>query len=247
MLLYLFFFSQIIGFCFIFLARLYLCLKYIFALCLFIFVCLLIFCKLLFIFIILCIYFVFIFYLFCLISLFVCLFILNLFACLLLFMIIFVYFFVFFILFTYLFFCLFEIIWCLFVFICPYFFVCFIFVYFFAYLSLFLSSLMLPRRGFCPKVQNVMFRRQYIMFCFCMISDLYCVSWTTTTSLVPVISQAVNWTLAVPSTVTRSTMSNYSVSLTGPSPWGFRLQGGKDFSMPLTISKVSVTFMSCKL
>ncbi|RXN37757.1 PDZ and LIM domain 5-like protein [Labeo rohita] len=32
-------------------------------------------------------------------------------------------------------------------------------------------------------------------------------------------------------------MSNYSVSLIGPSPWGFRLQGGKDFSMPLTISK----------
>uniref|UniRef100_A0A9J7ZIQ8 PDZ and LIM domain 5b n=1 Tax=Cyprinus carpio carpio TaxID=630221 RepID=A0A9J7ZIQ8_CYPCA len=34
-------------------------------------------------------------------------------------------------------------------------------------------------------------------------------------------------------------MSNYSVSLTGPSPWGFRLQGGKDFSMPLTISKLT--------
>ncbi|TSM28182.1 PDZ and LIM domain protein 5 [Bagarius yarrelli] len=31
--------------------------------------------------------------------------------------------------------------------------------------------------------------------------------------------------------------SNYSVSLIGPSPWGFRLQGGKDFSMPLTVSK----------
>uniref|UniRef100_A0A8C1MUU1 PDZ and LIM domain 5b n=1 Tax=Cyprinus carpio TaxID=7962 RepID=A0A8C1MUU1_CYPCA len=34
-------------------------------------------------------------------------------------------------------------------------------------------------------------------------------------------------------------MSNYSVSLTGPSPWGFRLQGGKDFSMPLTISRLT--------
>uniref|UniRef100_A0A4W3I4I5 PDZ and LIM domain 5a n=1 Tax=Callorhinchus milii TaxID=7868 RepID=A0A4W3I4I5_CALMI len=34
-------------------------------------------------------------------------------------------------------------------------------------------------------------------------------------------------------------MSNYSVSLTGPSPWGFRLQGGKDFNMPLTISRLS--------
>nr|XP_033813879.1 PDZ and LIM domain protein 5 isoform X3 [Geotrypetes seraphini] len=33
-------------------------------------------------------------------------------------------------------------------------------------------------------------------------------------------------------------MSNYSVSLVGPAPWGFRLQGGKDFSMPLTISKL---------
>ncbi|XP_016393429.1 PDZ and LIM domain protein 5-like [Sinocyclocheilus rhinocerous] len=34
-------------------------------------------------------------------------------------------------------------------------------------------------------------------------------------------------------------MSNYSVSLIGPSPWGFRLQGGKDFSMPLTISRLT--------
>ncbi|PNJ35410.1 PDLIM5 isoform 23 [Pongo abelii] len=34
-------------------------------------------------------------------------------------------------------------------------------------------------------------------------------------------------------------MSNYSVSLVGPAPWGFRLQGGKDFNMPLTISSVS--------
>ncbi|XP_036451827.1 PDZ and LIM domain protein 5b isoform X1 [Colossoma macropomum] len=33
--------------------------------------------------------------------------------------------------------------------------------------------------------------------------------------------------------------SNYSVSLIGPSPWGFRLQGGKDFSMPLTVSKLT--------
>ncbi|XP_048037310.1 PDZ and LIM domain protein 5b isoform X1 [Megalobrama amblycephala] len=33
--------------------------------------------------------------------------------------------------------------------------------------------------------------------------------------------------------------SSYSVSLIGPSPWGFRLQGGKDFSMPLTISKLT--------
>ncbi|XP_066891622.1 PDZ and LIM domain protein 5-like isoform X4 [Kogia breviceps] len=33
-------------------------------------------------------------------------------------------------------------------------------------------------------------------------------------------------------------MSNYSVSLAGPAPWGFRLQGGKDFNMPLTISSL---------
>ncbi|XP_043912530.1 LIM domain-binding protein 3 isoform X4 [Protopterus annectens] len=34
-------------------------------------------------------------------------------------------------------------------------------------------------------------------------------------------------------------MNNYSVSLTGPGPWGFRLQGGKDFNMPLTISRIT--------
>ncbi|XP_051897024.1 PDZ and LIM domain protein 5a [Pristis pectinata] len=33
-------------------------------------------------------------------------------------------------------------------------------------------------------------------------------------------------------------MSNYTVSLLGPAPWGFRLQGGKDFNMPLTISRL---------
>ncbi|XP_056147953.1 LIM domain-binding protein 3-like [Lampris incognitus] len=34
-------------------------------------------------------------------------------------------------------------------------------------------------------------------------------------------------------------MSSYIVSLTGPAPWGFRLQGGKDFNMPLTISRIT--------
>lgn len=34
-------------------------------------------------------------------------------------------------------------------------------------------------------------------------------------------------------------MSTYTVSLPGPGPWGFRLQGGKDFNMPLTISRIS--------
>ncbi|XP_071756028.1 LIM domain-binding protein 3a isoform X2 [Centroberyx gerrardi] len=34
-------------------------------------------------------------------------------------------------------------------------------------------------------------------------------------------------------------MSSYTVSLSGPAPWGFRLQGGKDFNMPLTISRIT--------
>ncbi|XP_033829287.2 LOW QUALITY PROTEIN: PDZ and LIM domain protein 5a [Periophthalmus magnuspinnatus] len=34
-------------------------------------------------------------------------------------------------------------------------------------------------------------------------------------------------------------MSQYSVTLTGPAPWGFRLQGGKDFNMPLAISRLT--------
>ncbi|XP_042357542.1 LIM domain-binding protein 3-like isoform X8 [Plectropomus leopardus] len=34
-------------------------------------------------------------------------------------------------------------------------------------------------------------------------------------------------------------MSTYTVSLPGPGPWGFRLQGGKDFNMPLTISRIT--------
>ncbi|XP_029021525.1 PDZ and LIM domain protein 7 isoform X2 [Betta splendens] len=34
-------------------------------------------------------------------------------------------------------------------------------------------------------------------------------------------------------------MSLYSVTLSGPAPWGFRLQGGKDFSMPLTVSRLT--------
>uniref|UniRef100_A0A8C5FUI1 LIM domain binding 3a n=1 Tax=Gadus morhua TaxID=8049 RepID=A0A8C5FUI1_GADMO len=34
-------------------------------------------------------------------------------------------------------------------------------------------------------------------------------------------------------------MGTYSVALVGPGPWGFRLQGGKDFNMPLTISRIT--------
>ncbi|KAG7262185.1 hypothetical protein CRUP_022180 [Coryphaenoides rupestris] len=36
-----------------------------------------------------------------------------------------------------------------------------------------------------------------------------------------------------------SMSSNYNVTLTGPAPWGFRLQGGKDFSLPLAISRLN--------
>ncbi len=38
-------------------------------------------------------------------------------------------------------------------------------------------------------------------------------------------------------------MNVYSVTLSGPSPWGFRLQGGKDFSMPLTVSRVRICLL----
>ncbi|KAG7490813.1 PDZ and LIM domain protein 5 isoform X4 [Solea senegalensis] len=34
-------------------------------------------------------------------------------------------------------------------------------------------------------------------------------------------------------------MSNYSVTLLCPAPWGFRLQGGKDFNLPLSISRLT--------
>ncbi|KAG7324912.1 hypothetical protein KOW79_011228 [Hemibagrus wyckioides] len=34
-------------------------------------------------------------------------------------------------------------------------------------------------------------------------------------------------------------MSNYTITLCGPAPWGFRLQGGKDFNMPLTVSRIT--------
>ncbi|XP_071772556.1 PDZ and LIM domain protein 7 isoform X2 [Centroberyx gerrardi] len=34
-------------------------------------------------------------------------------------------------------------------------------------------------------------------------------------------------------------MNIYCITLAGPAPWGFRLQGGKDFSMPLTVSRLT--------
>uniref|UniRef100_A0A8C1MD17 PDZ and LIM domain protein 7 n=1 Tax=Cyprinus carpio TaxID=7962 RepID=A0A8C1MD17_CYPCA len=37
----------------------------------------------------------------------------------------------------------------------------------------------------------------------------------------------------------KEAMNIYSVTLNGPAPWGFRLQGGKDFNMPLTMSRVT--------
>uniref|UniRef100_A0A8C8SKS3 PDZ and LIM domain protein 7 n=1 Tax=Pelusios castaneus TaxID=367368 RepID=A0A8C8SKS3_9SAUR len=36
-----------------------------------------------------------------------------------------------------------------------------------------------------------------------------------------------------------SNMDSYKVRLDGPAPWGFRLQGGKDFNMPLSISRLT--------
>ncbi|KAJ7987156.1 hypothetical protein DPEC_G00335830 [Dallia pectoralis] len=45
---------------------------------------------------------------------------------------------------------------------------------------------------------------------------------------------------ASPNSTKRSIMSNkYNISLAGPAPWGFRLQGGKDFCVPLTISRLT--------
>ncbi|XP_067454998.1 PDZ and LIM domain protein 7 isoform X2 [Thunnus thynnus] len=43
----------------------------------------------------------------------------------------------------------------------------------------------------------------------------------------------------MPSDVNKKAMNVYSVTLSGPAPWGFRLQGGKDFSMPLTVSRLT--------
>uniref|UniRef100_A0A9J8B1W3 PDZ and LIM domain 7 n=2 Tax=Cyprinus carpio TaxID=7962 RepID=A0A9J8B1W3_CYPCA len=37
----------------------------------------------------------------------------------------------------------------------------------------------------------------------------------------------------------KEAMNIYSVTLNGPAPWGFRLQGGKDFNMPLTVSRLT--------
>lgn len=45
--------------------------------------------------------------------------------------------------------------------------------------------------------------------------------------------------MARSSRASSTVVMSHSVVLRGPSPWGFRLVGGKDFSAPLTISRVS--------
>ncbi|XP_052005865.1 PDZ and LIM domain protein 7 isoform X1 [Xyrauchen texanus] len=37
----------------------------------------------------------------------------------------------------------------------------------------------------------------------------------------------------------KEAMNIYCITLNGPAPWGFRLQGGKDFNMPLTVSRLT--------
>ncbi|NP_957134.2 PDZ and LIM domain protein 7 isoform 1 [Danio rerio] len=37
----------------------------------------------------------------------------------------------------------------------------------------------------------------------------------------------------------KEAMNIYCVTLNGPAPWGFRLQGGKDFNTPLTVSRLT--------
>lgn len=64
----------------------------------------------------------------------------------------------------------------------------------------------------------------YVIFARCMIMSI----WTIIYNVRPFASR-------------RIMSSSYSVSLAGPAPWGFRLQGGKDFGLPLTISRVSGT------
>lgn len=54
-----------------------------------------------------------------------------------------------------------------------------------------------------------------------------------------VLSPDSSYCLSAEEATAVSTSMSYSVTLTGPGPWGFRLQGGKDFNMPLTISRVS--------
>lgn len=59
------------------------------------------------------------------------------------------------------------------------------------------------------------------------------------TGCIRVLSPDSSYYLSAEEAIADSTSMSYSVTLTGPGPWGFRLQGGKDFNMPLTISRVS--------
>lgn len=58
--------------------------------------------------------------------------------------------------------------------------------------------------------------------------------------LINFIRSATEVDFSVQQHIAETMSSNYSVILLGPAPWGFRLQGGKDFNMPLTISRVSL-------
>lgn len=59
------------------------------------------------------------------------------------------------------------------------------------------------------------------------------------TGCIRVLSPDSSYCLSAEEATAVSSSMSYSVTLTGPGPWGFRLQGGKDFNMPLTISRVS--------
>ncbi|XP_010000395.1 PREDICTED: docking protein 3 [Chaetura pelagica] len=54
----------------------------------------------------------------------------------------------------------------------------------------------------------------------------------------PVVPMNPNARITPSSLAEMGDMESYKVMLNGPAPWGFRLQGGKDFSMPLSISRV---------
>ncbi|XP_061473601.1 PDZ and LIM domain protein 7 isoform X3 [Rhineura floridana] len=69
---------------------------------------------------------------------------------------------------------------------------------------------------------------------------MHCVSY-------PALETGLNWRQSLSehssksrtSSVGMSDIDSYKVLLDGPAPWGFRLQGGKDFNMPLSISRLT--------
>lgn len=78
--------------------------------------------------------------------------------------------------------------------------------------------------------------------CLCVLSHLPVPSWCLANA------SAQFWTclpICIADTLSSSltgagTMDSFKVVLEGPAPWGFRLQGGKDFNVPLSISRVSL-------